>query len=222
HMPPMPAVLQRPDMYNRRGRTLDFEDPDQLLHGDFPGGLKDIDTTRCEVKHAMVDVYARWVELTNADGFRIDTIKHVEHEFWRYFAQKVRQRLAAQGKHNFFMFGEAFDGRDELVGSFTTNELPSPAELERESACVMDGLALTGDQLDGAFYFPQYYQVMRDVFQLGMSTDRIEQLWNNRDLVYGQVPNELGTGLPPAKTLVNFIDNHDVPRFLFQGSLPGL
>src|SRR5262249_45584817 len=26
-----------------------------------------------------------------------------------------------------------------------------------------------------------------------------------------------GTGLPPVKTLVNFIDNHDVPRFLFSG-----
>jgi glycosidase len=222
HMPPLPKVLQRAEMYNRRGRTLDFEDPDQLLHGDFPGGLKDLDTTRCEVKQAMVDSYARWIELTNADGFRIDTIKHVEREFWRYFAQKLRQRLASQGKKNFFMFGEAFDGRPDLVGAYTKSELPSADQLTRENQCVKDGRPITGDQLDGVFHFPQYYQAIRDVFRDGQSTDRIEKLWAERTKHYGDKPNELGTNLPPFKTLVNFIDNHDVPRFLFQGDVAGL
>ncbi len=218
HMPPRPAVLERPEMYNRRGRTLDFEDPDQLLHGDFPGGLKDLDTTRCEVKEAMVDAYARWVELTDLDGFRIDTVKHVEREFWRYFTQKVRQRLAEQGKKNFFMFGESFDGRAELVGAYTKSELPSDEQLARENACVTDGRGITGDQLDSVFHFPQYYTAIRDVFQLGLSTDRIEVLWNERDKYYGLTAPELGTGIPPLSALVNFIDNHDVPRFLYSAS----
>ncbi len=222
HMPPEPAVLQRAEMYNRRGRTVNFDDPDQLLHGDFPGGLKDLDTTRCEVKQAMVDSYARWVELTDVDGFRIDTIKHVDREFWRFFAQKVRQRLAAKGKTNFFMFGEAFDGRPELVGAYTKSELPSQDQLARENECVSDGRQITGDQLDGVFHFPQYFQAIRDVFRDGQSTDRIEKLWSERTQHYGLEPNELGTGLAPVRTLVNFIDNHDVPRFLFQGDKAGL
>jgi glycosidase len=216
HLPPQPAVLQNPDVYNRRGRTVDFSVPDQLLHGDFPGGLKDLNTTRCDVKQAMVDVYARFVELTDADGFRIDTVKHVEREFWRYFTQKVRQRLAAGGKQRFFMFGESFDGNEELVGSFTKNDLPEPAELERENQCVFDGISLSGDQLDGVFHFPQYYQVVRDVFQLGQSTDRVQALWERRPMMYGTAPTVQGTGLPPITTLVNFLDNHDVPRFLHQ------
>jgi glycosidase len=211
-------VLRKPEAYNRKGRTYNFDDPDQLLHGDFPGGLKDVNTTRCDVKQAMVDTFARWVELTDLDGFRIDTVKHVEREFWRYFAQKVRQRLHAQGKERFFMFGEAFDGRDILVGQYTKNDLPPEGELERENECVADGVALTGDQLDGVFYFPQYFQAIRDVFQLAQSTDRIEQLWSQRATNYGTTPNELGTTLPPNKTLVNFLDNHDVPRFLFSGA----
>ena len=222
HMPPEPAVFQQAAAYNRRGRTLDFEDPDQLLHGDFPGGLKDINTTRCDVKRAMVDVYARWVELTDLDGFRIDTIKHVEREFWRYFTQKVRQRLDRGGKRNFLMFGEAFDGRADLVGSFTNHDLPSAAQMETENSCVDDGLALTGDQLDGMFEFPQYYGAIRDVFQLAQSTDRIRDLWDARAGLYGTEPNQLGTGLAPIRTLVNFIDNHDVPRFRFQGDQQGL
>lgn len=215
HVAPMPAIFQNPEVYNRKGRTFNYDDPQQLLTGDFPGGLKDVNTTRCDVKRAFVDSYARWIELTDADGFRIDTVKHVEREFWRYFTQRVRQRLEAKGKSKFFMFGEAFDGRDDLVGSFTKNDLPSdPAELERENSCD-DGPTLTGDQLDSAFYFPQHYQVFRDVFQEAASTDRIASLWANKTVNYGTVAPAGGVGVAPYKALVNFIDNHDVARFLF-------
>jgi alpha-amylase len=131
HVTPAPAIFANPETYNRKGRTFNYKDPQQLLTGDFPGGLKDVNTTRYDVKVAMVDAYARWIELSDADGFRIDTVKHVEREFWRYFTQRVRQRLAKQGKTKFFMFGEAFDGDDVLVGQFTKNDPPSAAELKQ-------------------------------------------------------------------------------------------
>src|SRR4051812_34465805 len=187
HIPPEPAVFQNPLAFNRKGRTYDFEVPDQLLHGDFPGGLKDIDTTRCDVKQAMVDSYARWVELTDLDGFRIDTVKHVEREFWRYFTQKVRQRLDAQGKKNFYMFGESFDGRDPLCGSFTKHDLPADDVLAKENACVPDGdpNPITGDQLDGVFYFAQHFTAIRDVFQQAQGTQRVADLWAQRKDNYG-------------------------------------
>lgn len=217
HLPPMPEIFRHPEAYNRKGRTFNFDDPDQLLHGDFPGGLKDVNTTLCDVKDAMVDSYAHWVEETDLDGFRIDTVKHVEREFWRYFTQKVRQRLAAKGKTNFFMFGEAFDGKDDLVGTFTKNDPPPKADLDRENQCVKDGVGLTGDQLDSVFYFPQYFNAIRDVFQDGLDTQRIADLWAQRPMHYGMQPQAGGIGISPQKALVNFLDNHDVPRFLFSG-----
>jgi len=220
HIPPYPELFQKPEVYNRKGRTYNFDDPDQLLHGDFPGGLKDIDTTRCDVKQEMVEIYARWIEQTDADGFRIDTVKHVEWEFWRFFAQRLRQRLDRQGKKKFLMFGEAFDGRDELVGTFTRHDYPdnpSAEQLANEQACAQEagGPPLTGDQLDSVFYFPQHYQVFRDVFQDAQSTDRIEALWDNRGQNYGTIAADKGIGVAPNKVLVNFIDNHDVARFLW-------
>jgi alpha-amylase len=224
HIPPEPEIFQDPRAYHRKGRTYDFEDPDQLLLGDFPGGLKDVATELCgprdgvPVKETMVDVYARWVELTDVDGFRIDTVKHVERGFWRYFSQKMRQRLAKQGKKRFFMFGEAFDGRDQLVGAYTKTDPPPPEELAAENECVTKGKAITGDQLDSVFYFPQYFAAIRDVFQLGQGTDRIQKLWANKPLNYGTTAPEGGIGVAPNKALVNFIDNHDVPRFLFSGA----
>ena len=227
HMPPAPSVFLNPATFNRRGRTVNYSVGDQLLHGDFPGGLKDVDTTRCDVKQAMVDSYARWVELTDLDGFRIDTVKHVEPEFWRYFTQRVRQRLAEQGKKNFFIFGETFDGDDVLVGSFTKGgdtplAPPKPIEylgtpdLQREhDSCGADEPALNADMLDSTFYFPQYYSVIADVFRDGRGTKSIENLWNARAVNWGDTPTKDGIGVAPNKFPVNFLDNHDVGRFLF-------
>jgi hypothetical protein len=40
----------------------------------------------------------------------------------------MRRRLAAQGKSNFLMFGEVFDGRDDMLGSFTRHEILGTAD----------------------------------------------------------------------------------------------
>jgi glycosidase len=227
HLAP-PGVFGDQSIYNRRGRTINYANGDQLLHGDFPGGLKDVATSRCDVKQGMVDAYARWVEIADFDGFRIDTVKHVEPEFWRYFTQKVRQRLGAQGKKKFLMFGEAFDGDDRLIGSFTkggdTPELPAAPQdvlgtpnLDAEQKCLSadDKVKITGDMLDSAFYFPQYYSVIADVFRDERRTKGIEELWNQRQQNWGLSAPKDGAGFVPASAPVNFLDNHDVGRFLF-------
>ena len=220
HMPPGPDFFQNLNIYNRKGRTYNFDDLDQLVHGDFPGGLKDVNTSRCDVKKAMTDAFTRWVELADFDGFRIDTVKHVEHSFWRYFSQNVRLRLESQGKKNFFMFGEAFDGNDELIGSFTKHAIPAHPNDEAlgEGEPCDSAAPLTGDSLDGVFYFSQYFQAIRDVFRDGGATSGIQKLWDARATHFGTEPNARGTGIAPNKTLVNFLDNHDVQRFLYQGT----
>ncbi len=198
---PPPSILGSATSYHGFGRTLNYDDPKQLLLGDFPGGLKDVATELPQVRQYMVDAYERWVELADLDGFRIDTVKHVEHEFWQFFAKQVRDRLSAKGKNNFLMFGEAFDGRDDLLGSFTRN-----------------------GELDSVFYFSQHFQVVRDVFQMAhdpaqqKGTDRIASLWADKPKNSGTAPEPGGIGVPPYKSLVSFIDNHDVARFLFSAN----
>lgn len=183
----------------------------QEVLGDFPGGLKDVRTELPEVRDAMIDVYAAWIERVGFDGFRIDTIKHVEHEFWSEFCPGIRQRAAAAGKDNFLMFGEAFDGNDTLIGSFTAPGM-----------------------LDSVFYFSQKF-VIDDVVKNGAPTRRIEDLWKARIptpgddgqvLNYGTTPQPGGvtaadgTGLPPWRLTVNFLDNHDLPRFMYEWNDP--
>jgi alpha-amylase len=190
------CILASPDGYHRRGRIVSYDNVDhqpgeQVMLGDFPGGLKDVATERADVRTAMVEAYARWVELLDLDGFRIDTLKHVEHGFWSDFGPRIRARLAARGKQRFFLFGEAFDGDDELIGSYTR-----PGEM------------------DSVFYFSQKFRMYRDVFQCEGPTTQLEGLLSDRMRNYNQSPQENGAGAPPSQLLVNFFDNHDVPRFL--------
>lgn len=190
-------LLATPGAYHGFGRILNYDDPAQRTLGDFPGGLKDLATELPEVRAYLVDAFSSWVEQFDFDGFRIDTVKHVEHGFWQAFTAGVRARLGPEDKHNFFMFGEAFDGNDALVGSYTV-----PGEL------------------DSMFYFPQHYQVFHDVFAMAHApgsqagTSQIAALWAARQADYGAAPQSDGIGIAPTEALVNFLDNHDVPRFL--------
>ena len=42
------------------------------------------------------------------DGFRIDTVKHVNIEFWQDWCAAIVQHARETGKHHFFMFGEVY------------------------------------------------------------------------------------------------------------------
>jgi alpha-amylase len=199
--PPKPGILGQARAYHGLGRITNFDDDAQSRYGDFPGGLKDLATELPEVRKALIDSYVHWAEEADFDGLRLDTIKHVEHEFWKAFSPAVRERMAARKKTNFILFGEALDGRDDLLGSYTQE-----------------------GELDSVFYFSQHFRVFHDVFALASTPAEqkppavIAALWDEKDDHYGRVPQENGIGVPPMKALVNFIDNHDRPRFLYDSN----
>ncbi|MFB6265173.1 MAG: alpha-amylase family glycosyl hydrolase [Bradymonadaceae bacterium] len=197
-MAPEPERFQNPDWYNRKGRVWDWSKRRQVLKGDFPGGLKDLKTTNPAVRDAMIDVYSTWIERVGFDGFRIDTIKHVEHGFWQEFAPAIRRRAAEAGKTNFLMFGESFDGDMKLNASYTKN-----------------------GEVDTVFHFSQKFRVIDGVFAEGKPTREIEKLIEDRREAFPSTPKPMGPtaasgeGLTPRQMLVTFIDNHDLPRFLY-------
>ncbi len=78
-----------------------------MTYGDFDG-LDDLMTEHPTVVDGFVDVYQDWIDL-GIDGFRIDTVKHVNFEFWETWTTEVLDYAHAQGKDDFFMFGEVYD-----------------------------------------------------------------------------------------------------------------
>jgi len=118
----VPEWLNDPLMYHNRGTsTFVGEDAE---YGDFPSGkfssLDDLWTERPEVVDGMVDIYQTWVDEAGVDGFRIDTVKHVNMEFWQRFGPALTGYAASVGNEDFFMFGEVFDANPEFMSRYTT------------------------------------------------------------------------------------------------------
>jgi len=113
-----PREFQDVAWYTRAGRIgrwnpEPWEDPlhpdNEFRRGDFCN-LKDLDLTRPDVLSAVIDVYRYWIALSDCDGFRIDTVKHVAWEASRNFCGAIREYAEAIGKHNFLLLGEVTGG----------------------------------------------------------------------------------------------------------------
>ncbi|GEM_PF-217098 len=198
------------------GESRQYWQNDQTLLGDFPGGLKDVATERKDVREAMAQVFSYWIDVTDCDGFRIDTLKHVEYSFWESFAPAIRKHAKARGKKNFLMFGEAFDGNDDLLAAYTS-----------DSEQGQNGV-------DSVFLFSQKYAIDQ-AFKCGPGNSSPKcggengtsslYAWDpqsgSRHDKFGKVPrpdgvvDSNGQGVAPRDLLVNFLDNHDVGRYLY-------
>jgi len=114
-----PGWLNDPLLYHNRGNTS-FSG-ENSLYGDF-FGLDDLWTERREVVEGMVDIYSFWIEEFGVDGFRIDTTKHVNMEFWQAFGPDILAAAEARGIGDFFAFGEVFDQQfgSRFMSQFST------------------------------------------------------------------------------------------------------
>ncbi len=112
----VPAWLNDPIYYHNRGNT-DFVGED-AEYGDF-FGLDDLFTEHPDVVAGMTDIYEAWVDF-GIDGFRIDTAKHVNVEFWQVFARAIAERAVAAENDDFFAFGEVFDPNPAFMSRYTT------------------------------------------------------------------------------------------------------
>jgi glycosidase len=115
----VPSWLNDVTLYHNRGDTT-FTGEDSY-YGDF-FGLDDLFTEHPQVVRGMIDIYETWIREFGVDGFRIDTMKHVNDEFWQQFGPEVLAYARAHGKPELFMFGEVFDTTKSFTSHFTTTD----------------------------------------------------------------------------------------------------
>ncbi|MEV0169545.1 pullulanase-type alpha-1,6-glucosidase [Streptomyces sp. NPDC050803] len=113
----VPSWLNDPTMYHNRGDSTFAGESSE--HGDF-SGLDDLWTERPEVVSGMAKIYQRWVRDFDIDGFRIDTVKHVNMEFWTQWATALDSYAAKQGRDDFFMFGEVYSADTDITSPYVT------------------------------------------------------------------------------------------------------
>ncbi|MGI5214767.1 pullulanase-type alpha-1,6-glucosidase [Plantactinospora sp. CA-290183] len=111
----VPAWLNDPTMYHNRGDTTFVGENSE--YGDF-FGLDDLWTERPEVVHGMTEIFADWITGLGVDGFRLDTVKHVNLDFWPQFSRGIDRAAQRAGKPDFFMFGEVYDTNPEVPSTY--------------------------------------------------------------------------------------------------------
>ncbi|WP_248361084.1 alpha-amylase family glycosyl hydrolase [Anaeromyxobacter oryzae] len=96
-------------------------------------GLPDWKTERPDVRKLLLDAQLGWARRSGVDGFRLDTVKHVEHDFW----QEHRRRVRAELPPGFFLLGEVWGGdRDVLDPWFEPDELDAGFDFGFQGSAV--------------------------------------------------------------------------------------
>ncbi|URD60940.1 alpha-amylase family glycosyl hydrolase [Sphingomonas sp. KRR8] len=176
----VPAWLNDPIYYHNRGNSTFTGESSRL--GDFVG-LDDLMTEHPRVVAGFIDIYGAWIDRYDIDGFRIDTARHVNPEFWRQFVPAMIARAKARGIPNFHIFGEVADDRGEpgrLARYTRDDKLPAVLDFAFGVTAVktLSGAAGT--------------EAWRDFFA--------------EDILYDGGPVS-------AQQLPTFIGNHDAGRF---------
>lgn len=180
------AGLSLGELFHNNGFIQDFNNATQTENGSLQG-LDDFRTESAYLREQMANIYKFWISQAGFDAFRVDTVKHVEQGFWQSWSPQIREYAANNGKPDFFIFGEVYDGREEKVGSYTGTKGGGAFELDS----VLD--------------YPLYFSINGVFAHASAATKRVEDHYHAVDANY-----DAGARL----RLVTFLDNHDQARFL--------
>lgn len=137
----VPAWLNDTQHYHNQGdSTFSGENS---LNGDF-FGLDDVNTESPEVVAGMIDIFKNIITEFKPDGFRVDTVKHVNIEFWQAFGPAIEAHAHDAGIPQFGLFGEVFEANPATLSRYTTEgKLPSVLDfnLKSTAGAVFSGQA---------------------------------------------------------------------------------
>jgi glycosidase len=117
-----PEELQRPEAYTRAGKgSLSGDDVNdnhcEMKRTDFDGSFRDFNFDDSGTLSDIALCYKYWIALTDIDGMRLDTLKHVSKEAARSFCGSIKEFAANLGKADFFLVGE-IAGSDTNAGKY--------------------------------------------------------------------------------------------------------
>jgi glycosidase len=174
------------------------------LYGDFET-LKEFETEHTDIYHdkpvwnLLIRAYQYVIAKLDVDGFRIDTLKHVERHFAITFCNAIREFALSIGKRNFFIFGET-KSEDEAVLAAYTGRFTSD-EAGRFGA-------------DASLDFPLQWKLGPVVKGFAPPTV-VQDMFESRKQVHKE-KRLLSTHGDASRFFVTFLDNHDDKhRFLY-------
>jgi glycosidase len=137
----VPDWLNDPTVYHNRGEAS--TGGESVQYGDI-SGLDDLFTEQLRVVHGMIDIYANWIKEFDLTGFRLDTVKHVNNEFWQSFIPAMQQTAQKSGRKDFFIFGEVYDPDPAFLSEFV-HRASMPSVLDFGFQRAVKGFASGAD-----------------------------------------------------------------------------
>ncbi len=198
-----PVELQHPWCYKRRGQIWDWNDPEQVIDGDF-FDLKELDLRNPKVLDTLIKIYKYWIACADVDGFRLDTVKHMEDSDVAIFCNAIREYAKRIGKDNFYIFGEIV-GDDRTIQRY----------IGRNSR--IEGTNERFPSLDASLDFPLYF-MLEEVIKGFLGPERLRQRYEWFKELYADHGEA-------SRYFVTFLDNHDqmcrpYRRFMHQNPFP--
>ncbi len=158
----------------------------------------------------FVEIYTFYLLDVGVDGLRLDTVKHVHHEFWDAFTERLRKRLGARAKDK-LIFGEVYDGDPAVAGRYTWR-VHAPAEPWPCLDSVLD-FSLCFAMRD---YLRREGNAYGDGRKIEKAMRNLQEGEQNGRAYYN--PNPGPDGKNARQKSVSFIENHDgLNRFRVRG-----
>ncbi|WP_372713789.1 alpha-amylase family glycosyl hydrolase [Ilyobacter sp.] len=112
-----PQELMNRETFSRKGHIINWDTYPEYVEGDFYS-LKNIFTgsgdynefNPSEALKVLTECYKYWIAYADIDGFRLDTVKHLEQGATRYFSTEIHEYTKTIGKNNFYIIGEITGG----------------------------------------------------------------------------------------------------------------
>jgi len=155
-----PAELTRTGVFSAKGRIRDghWDDYPETSDGDF-FTLKDVHHGDGEVDRyrpspalaALTRAYQYWLGFADLDGFRVDTVKHMDRGATRFFASAIHEYAQVVGKDRFWLIGEVAGSRELGIDVQELTGLDAVLGLGSAASGLVD--TATGARDPGPAYF---------------------------------------------------------------------
>ena len=153
----------------------------------FQPYMPDLDYRNNDAVVAFTDAAIQWVREADLDGYRVDAVKHMIHDFSRTLRYRVQREIETSGVP-FYLVGETFVS--EWGGGSGSAEETIKAYI-------------SADELDGQFDFPLYWEVLKAFARGDGDMGRLAEVAQASNVFYGS-----------DAVMSTFLGNHDVPRFV--------
>jgi hypothetical protein len=125
-----------------------------------------------------------WIALTDCDGFRIDTVKHVSYEQARNFCGAIKEFATNLGKRDFFLVGEIPD--DDFASRYLNavgRNLNAALDISGSRLALRD---LARGLADPARYFSSFEAGSAPLGSHRNLGDKLMSVLDDHDHVYGE------------------------------------